>query len=572
MMRWKLGAKFSLFLVLIFLMGSGVEIFILSQHFNRQAERAIKERAELVLTTMQAVRNYTQTNIQPRLEDSADGSNAFIPESVPNFAARTVFSDFRQQAPDFKAFSYKEAALNPTNPEDRTDEFELGIFKQLQEQQTPELLSGYRSLEGKKLFYLARPLVMDDVKCLSCHGRPSNAPQNLIEMYGTQNGFGWKLDQVVAAQMVYVPADQILERGRQSLMAVINILLSLFGVLFLAINLLLWCTVIQPLKILTRVAKQMSSCSIDGQQSLPDQSQGLDTLTGRKDEPGQLARAFQFMVHVLSQREQDLQLAVEERTLWLEQEMRERQTAQASLQTYAHAINHDLRNLAMGISSVVQGILFQTVRHETAQKNNPPDMPDVIDIEPAALTMIQKSCDRQLNLMNSLMAKESADIWQTELKLETVNLAQLAKELQTIYRPRLIRSTSTLNTFIAADIPNIQADLSQLQRVFENLIDNALKYNPEGVDIKLNAVVDDDQSNIHCTVIDNGMGIDADQDQDLFGIYARGHFRSQVPGHGLGLYICRKIVEAHGGMMGVIEPICGGAAFWFTLPLHSSAM
>ncbi len=565
-MRWKLGAKFSLFLVLIFLIGSGLKIFYLSKHFNRQAEQAIKERAELVLTSMQAVRNYTQTNIQPQLDRNNEDSDNFVLESVPNFAARTIFSDFRQQAPDFRDFSYKEAAPNPTNPDDFTDTFEADIVQQLRQQNNarPEILSGYRTSEGKKFFYLARPLFMKDSSCLKCHGDPRNAPPSLIKMYGDQNGFGWQLDDVIAAQMVYVPAGRILERGQQNLLAVTTILMSLFGALFVVINLLLWRTVIRPLKILTTVAKQISSCSIDEQHSIPEQSRDLATLINRKDEPGQLARAFHFMVQVLSQREQDLQLAVQEHTRSLEVEMRERHMAQESLQTYSHAISHDLRNLAMGISSVIQGILYKASGPNRPLQDGP--KPSEIPIEPLALEMIQKSCDRQLKLMNSLMAVESSDIWQTALKVESVNLLQLVQELELVYGPKLAAMSSSFGYQLPPNLPDIHADPCQLKRVFENLIDNSLKYNPAGVSIELKATVwSQDSSMIRCTITDNGVGIGAKTSQDLFGMYARGHADSQVHGYGLGLYICRKLVEAHGGSIGVTTPSQGGVEFWFTV-------
>ncbi len=566
MKRLKLGAKFSFFLVLIFLIGGCLKIFTLSHYFTDQAERTIQERAELVLTTMQGVRDYTQANIQPKFNNSPDWRDGFILESVPSFSAKTVFSNFRQQAPDFHDFSYKEVALNPTNLDDRADEFESSLFKQLQERQQSnqsEILSGYRTLEGHKLFYLARPLVMKDASCLACHGKPSQAPQSLIKLYGDQNGFGWKLDDVIAAQMVYVPADNILDRGRQNLFAVTKILLGFFVVLFFVINLLLWRTVIRPLKTLTKVANQISSCSIKEQED----SHRLEKLTNRKDEPGQLARAFQYMLYVLGQREQDLQMAVQERTLWLEQEMHERQTAQESLQTYSHAISHDLRNLTMGISSLVQGILFQTFGTQSQDGKESIEKAPAIAIEPEALTMIQKSCDRQLNLMNSLMTAESTDIWRDVLDCKSVNLRALTTELQLAYGPKLLVQGSTINNFIAADLPDIQADPSQLKRVFENFIDNALKYNPEGVVITLNAMLPG-ASMLRCTVQDNGIGIDAMQDDELFGIYTRGYQTdAHVKGYGLGLYICRKIVEAHGGMIGVERLPKGGAGFWFTLPL-----
>lgn len=567
-----LGAKFSLLLALVCILGGCLTTFILAKHLNYQAEQAVKERAEIFLTAMQAARNYTQDNIQPLLEGSSELGDGFIQESVPNFAARTIFSDFQRQDADFQNFVYKEAALNPTNPLDRTDEFEAQIFIQLQQQLTipePQILSGYRALDGENLFYLARPLIMNDASCLTCHGDPRNAPKHLIEMYGDQNGFRWKLNDVVAAQMVYVPADKIFDRGRQNLLTVTKTLLSIFGALFLVINLLLWRTVIQPLKILTSTAKHISSCSVNQRQNTKLQAQDLDVLTIRQDEPGQLARAFQYMIHVLRQREQDLQQAVHERTQSLEQEMRDRQTAQDALQTYSHAINHDLRNLVMGISSLVQGILFRTSRaDEPAASSNRVEPSTIIKIKPAALTMIQKSCDRQLKLMNSLMEVQSSDVWRIALQFEPIDLSQLTEDLKMAYEAKLLAADATLENHISAGLPMIQADANQLQRVFENLIDNALKYNPKGVAIALNATMcDGDQPMISCTVSDNGIGVDPRKSEELFKIYSRGYASRQTSGYGLGLYICRKIVEAHGGNIGVKTLLNGGAEFWFTLPL-----
>ncbi|MEL6384568.1 MAG: HAMP domain-containing sensor histidine kinase [Cyanobacteria bacterium J06626_18] len=334
------------------------------------------------------------------------------------------------------------------------------------------------------------------------------------------------------------------------------------------INLLLWRTVIKPLKILTRTAKRISSCSVNQHQHTTLDHPGLEPLTLRRDEPGQLARAFQYMVHVLSQREQDLQQAVRERTQSLEQEMGDRQTAQDALQTYAHAINHDLRNVVMGIASLVQGIRFRNARTgQNATTNDRVQHSDDIAIDATELTMIQKGCDRQLKLMNSLMEVQSSDVWRMVLQPEPFSLRKLTDELHAAYEPNLTAAV-TLENQIPRDLPLIRADTNQIQRVFENLIDNALKYNPEGIAITLNASVwGRDRSMIRCTVSDNGIGVDPEKGQGLFKLYARGHEERQPPGQGLGLYICRKIVEAHNGTIGVESSLVGGAQFWFTLPL-----
>lgn len=619
MINGSLGKKISFFLTLIALLGSFLAVFSLSQHLNDQAEQAVKERAEILLTVMQAARNYTRDNIQPLLDVAADsesrdddGEDVFIRESIPNFAARTIFSDFRRQEPEFQDFLYKEAALNPTNPADQTDAFETEIFLQLQEQlngqssdRMSEKLSGYRTLNGEKLFYLARPLVMMDAKCLDCHGRPSQAPSHLVDMYGSQNGFGWKLGDVVAAQMMYVPANRIFERGRQNLVTVAKTLFSILGALVLVLNLLLRRTVIRPLKILTRTAKQISSCSIEQPVPLapgtalgsafgsafgtalggaPEtettaqfERQALVALTPRRDEPGQLARAFDYMLQVLSQREQDLQQAVRERTRSLELEMRDRQTAQDALQIYSHAINHDLRNMVMGISNVLHVIVHrgaspgleppgQSRRDQTGEEN-------AIEVDPKALAMMQKSCDRQLTLMNSLMKVQSSDVWRMVLQPEAFSLEQLLAELRMAYEPKLAATASQLNADIPQNLPLIYADANQVQRIFENLIGNALKYNPKGVRITVEAVVQATETQdkprfIRCVVADDGVGIAREKGQDLFQLYARGRQNNKASGHGLGLYICRKIVEAHGGEIGLETGRREqGLEIWFTLPL-----
>lgn len=574
-----LGIQFSLLLALVWFVGSSLTILGLSQYLNLQAEQAVKERAEILLATTQAARNYTRDYIQPLLKGQSTHSQDFIQESIPNFAARTTFSNFQQQDAQFQDFVYKEATPNPTNPLDRADNFEAQLFTELQQQSNPQAsdpLSGYRVMAGEKQFYLARPLVMKDVSCLECHGSPRDAPPYLLEMYGDQNGFEWQLNDVVAAQMVYVPANTIFERGRQNLFTVTKMLLSIFGALFVVINLLLWKTVIQPLKVLTNIANYISSCSVNTPQNINRQDFPLESLTLRRDEPGQLARAFQYMVYVLGQREQDLQQAVQERTQSLELEMRDRQTAQEAVQTYSHAINHDLRNLAMGISSLIQGIFFKRSHsgtkgslqgtRETLVKGGA----KTVEIDSTALTMIKHSCERQLKLMNTLMEVQSSDNWQVSLQLEVVDLPQLTQEIEMMYRSKCALNQSTLTTQGQIDFPFVNADISQIKRVFENLIDNALKYNPDGVAITLGVRIwERDRSMICCTVSDDGIGISAEQVEAIFNLYTRGQPQNQTPGYGLGLYICKQIVEAHGGQIGVDIAQPSGTQFWFTIPVIS---
>ncbi|MEM9137572.1 MAG: DUF3365 domain-containing protein, partial [Cyanobacteria bacterium P01_F01_bin.42] len=517
-----LGTKFSLLLALIWLLGGSATVFTLSRHLNAQAEQTVRERAQIVLTAMQSARDYTQKNIQPLVEAYSVADNSFTQEIIPNFAARSIFSNFRQQDPSFLDYLYKEAAVNPTNTDDLADSFEAGLYPQLAPlaEAPSEMISGYRTLDDQKFFYLARPLIVKDESCLACHGDPKDAPAPLLSMYGDRNGFGWNLNEIVATQMVYVPADMIFARGRQNLWTVSKTFLGIFGALFVTINLLLWRTVIRPLKILTGTAKQISTCSVEGSQLEGGQAtalkdENLAPLTLRKDEPGQLARAFEYMLYVLGRREQDLQQAVEERTQSLRQEMRDRQTAQSALQVYAHAMNHDLRNIAMGISSVVQGLVFRASKSpEIATESSGRTVP----VDETAISLIQQSCDRQLSLMDSLMEVRAADVWRSALRPAPVNLQTLATSLVATYQAKSVSATfeNRIVTNGADSLPPVRADEKQIQRVFENLVDNALKYNPGGVHVTLSASLSEDEQTVRCSVADTGSGVDCDKQKTLF--------------------------------------------------------
>jgi signal transduction histidine kinase len=132
-------------------------------------------------------------------------------------------------------------------------------------------------------------------------------------------------------------------------------------------------------------------------------------------------------------------------------------------------------------------------------------------------------------------------------------------------QPMLAQNQASLKNLIPTDLPLINADPTQLWRVYSNLIANSLKHNPPDLCITLNASVEEET--IYCTVSDNGVGMTQEQSQHLFDLYFRGSHSRHSLGLGLGLYLCRRIIEAHGGEIGVKSAPGEGATFWFTLPL-----
>ncbi|ACA91469.1 MULTISPECIES: sensor histidine kinase [Burkholderia cepacia complex] len=129
---------------------------------------------------------------------------------------------------------------------------------------------------------------------------------------------------------------------------------------------------------------------------------------------------------------------------------------------------------------------------------------------------------------------------------------------------------------LPADLPLLQMDAVLMERLFTNLFENAAKYTPPdtSLDIGAERVTEDGQPFVRVHVDDHGPGLPAGMEARIFDKFTRGEKESATPGIGLGLAICRAIVEAHGGKIGALNRTAPdghvtGARFWFTLPVDT---
>ncbi|ACK70610.1 response regulator receiver sensor signal transduction histidine kinase [Gloeothece citriformis PCC 7424] len=252
----------------------------------------------------------------------------------------------------------------------------------------------------------------------------------------------------------------------------------------------------------------------------------------------------------------------------LQQEILDKQKAQEALQVYLHAVSHDLRNPVIAMSMIFNHLL------KSANELEPK-----ISIPRSTFQQLVNSCDRQLSLINSLVEIQQYDVWGVSLDCRPLNLYDFAQQLAIEWELRLQEHQAILDNQISPDLPKVYADNHQLWRVYENLINNALKYNSPELKIILDAEIleekTDNQSTsimIRCTVTDNGIGMTGEVAKGLFERYYRGQHTRHTAGLGLGLYLCRQIIEAHGGKIGVITHPDDGAKFWFTLPVYESKL
>lgn len=244
----------------------------------------------------------------------------------------------------------------------------------------------------------------------------------------------------------------------------------------------------------------------------------------------------------------NLQLAAQ--NVQLSQEIQERQQAEANLRMLLHAVSHDLRSPLSGMSLLLRS------RLNDAASN--------IAIDRRTVEVMVQSCSRQLQLIESLTATQQFDVKSDSLAIKPLSLPALVQNILVERLPILNQHRVKVKQLFPADLPLVNADAQQLWRVFGNLIDNAVKYNQSGFILTVEAKKEGEM--VRCTVADNGAGISPQQCARLFEPYTRGVGVSLRQGLGLGLYICRQIVEAHGGEIGVDSELGKGARFWLTLP------
>ena len=212
---------------------------------------------------------------------------------------------------------------------------------------------------------------------------------------------------------------------------------------------------------------------------------------------------------------------------------------ESELRGYADVVAHDLREPVANMALLVRLL---------DQQGERPPPPDV-------LRMLREGVERAQELIDAVLLYARLG----ELRLETVPLGEIVSEVAQDLRSSLESNEATLEV---ADLPEVECDPRQLRRVLQNLVGNAIKFRGEDPPhVRVSA--DARREEWVVTVRDNGVGVDPEQASRIFGMFARD---SRADGVGIGLAVCRRVVEGHGGRIWVESPDGGGSAFRFTMP------
>ncbi|NET48179.1 MAG: GAF domain-containing protein, partial [Merismopedia sp. SIO2A8] len=221
----------------------------------------------------------------------------------------------------------------------------------------------------------------------------------------------------------------------------------------------------------------------------------------------------------------------------------------AELKKFAYVASHDLQEPLNQVANFVQ---LLEMRYDKALGE---DGKEFIGFAVEGVSLMQ-------TLIDDVLAYSKVDLKGLEWELTEVDRA-LAQALGNL-RGRITESKAVITH---DPMPTIVADGTQLMQLFQNLIGNAIKFrqSEEPPTIHVSAQRQDDQWLF--SVKDNGIGIDPQFSDRIFVIFQRLHTRDEYPGSGMGLAICKKIIECHRGQIWVDSALGDGATFYFTIPV-----
>jgi HAMP domain-containing protein len=253
----KIRAKFNLLMLAVTAVGVGLFALAADPLVDAVAREEVLQSARLIMDSAAGARKYTSEQITPLLKQRME--HQFYPQAVSAYGAKRTIDVIEAKYPDY---SYREAATNPTNPQDRAADWEADIINDFKANPQKSEVAIERATPTGRVIVLARPLVAKPA-CLECHSTAANAPKSMIAIYGGQGGFGWKANDVIAAQVVSVPIQAAAVRAGHIRKLFILPFACLILVMYTAVNILLHFVVIRPIEGIAKTAEAVSMGQIE---------------------------------------------------------------------------------------------------------------------------------------------------------------------------------------------------------------------------------------------------------------------------------------------------------------------
>lgn len=398
---------------------------------------------------------------------------------------------------------YKMAALNPRNPVNKADALEEKLIRMFNEHKE---IKDYREvvrINGKDYLYVALPFLVNQQKCLKCHGNREDAPLGLQGLYPGQGGFNEKVGDIRAIESIRAPMEQ------QYFLIYILFIASFSGLLVLAGLLFLN----------TRLRGMVRARTHELEQEVAERRRAEDEVR---------------------QANEELEDRVEERTAQIA-------AANKELDSFAYSVSHDLRAPLRGIDGFTQALL-----EDYGERLD--------DTAKGYIGRVRAGCLRMGNLIDDLL--QLSRLSRGEIHRQDVDLSAMAGEIAAELKKS---APERAVAFDLAPGIVVNGDVVLLRAVLENLLGNAWKFTGKTKEAKIAFGMRESNGKKAIFVRDNGAGFDMAYADKLFVAFQRLHSPHEFEGTGIGLATVQRIIHRHGGNIWAESQVGQGATFYFNL-------
>ena len=219
-------------------------------------------------------------------------------------------------------------------------------------------------------------------------------------------------------------------------------------------------------------------------------------------------------------------------------------------------VSHDLRTPLVAMRGYLEVLATRGERLTAEQRQN-------------YIAIALRQCEQLARLVDSLFELAQLDFKGVTLACESFSLAELASDIAQKFALAAGDAGVTLRSETSPRLPQVHADLGLIERVLDNLIDNALQHTPTGGEVRIAIAAVGDA--VRVRVADTGSGISSDDLPHVFERHWRGGKKARESGAGLGLAIARRILELHGRTIEVDSELGRGTCFTFSLPAGAAS-
>ncbi len=527
-----LSVKFSLAVGLILFIFCSLYSVLLYYYLRNQMLLHAEEKAMIIMNQLRSVSDYVKETLRPatfRKMKELNRDDEFIIEAMSTTHVSYQIMD--RFSREFKDYRFSRVSDNPMNPNNRADSFHEAMLHYFRHSKGNNYLwKGIIGSDDERVLIHVRPVFMED-GCLKCHGRPEDAPRELLKRYPLKSGFHWKVGDVVGVESVSVSIKNALSHVKDIAVNTFIFGLSTLGGLYLAIYWIFRNLVTRPLNVLSETFRKIS----EGKERL-----NSVIPVNRTDEIGELTRSFSALSRHLLEAEAQLKKTAE-----IERQMMETEKL-SSLGQLSAGVAHEINNPLGGMQLCFNNLISTEMDRTTRERH---------------IEVINSGFDRIQTIVRQLLdfAKDSP-LKQTELSIN-----KILENVLNLITYTISKKNINIVKDLYSDMPDITGDANKLEQVFLNIIINAVQAMPDGGTLTIKTWYDG--SYCYASVTDTGIGIPEGIRSKVFDPFFT--TKGVQQGTGLGLTVSKAIVEQHRGSIN-FKTRPGETTFTVSLPIQGN--